>query len=583
MKQEKKITWKIGGESGQGQRLAGLALGRVCLSSGLFCFVYSEFSSRLRGGLATNQVSISDKPVEAISKKINVLFALSQSTLDHCQKNMADNSLIFYDDNKVKEITNNKGEIKYIPLPLKELTDKASFDSSVYNFLILGISVALLNLDIKLLKKEIEKGLNGNGKELIQKNKEAAQIGWDYANENLNIKQFSYKNEINLKSNKRIISTGNEAVAKGAVSANCGFYSSYPMTPSSSILHILAKQAKENKMIVVHPEDEISAINMAIGASWSGARAMTGTSGGGFALMSEGLNLSAMSETPLVVVDSQRPGPSTGMATWTEQGDLQYLAKVGYGDFPRIILSPANPEESFYFTTLAFNLADIYQVPVFILLDKYVSESHKTILDFNLNKVKINRGKIFTNEQLAKIKDYKRYAFSKDGVSPRSFPGQKNGIFLANGNEHDEHGFSIDGFSSDLRKKQMEKRHAKLKNILNDLPKPEMFGSDNSLITLVGWGSVKGPVLEALKELNQKGNKVNYIHVPAPFPIDPKSLSGLLNKAKKIVVIENNYKGQMADLMQETLGMKFENRLNKYNGQQFFPEEIIKEVKNYEK
>jgi len=322
---------------------------------------------------------------------------------------------------------------------------------------------------------------------------------------------------------------------------------------------------------------------MAIGASWAGVRSMVGTSGGGFALMNEGLGLAAMSETPLVIVESQRPGPSTGMSTWTEQGDLQYLAKAGHGEFHRIILAPADAEESFYFTILAFNLADIYQLPVFVLLDKYISESHQVISKFKLDNIKINRGKILNKNQLAKIEDYKRYSLTKDGISPRSLPGQKNGIFLANGNEHDEYGFSIDGFKSKIREEQMQKRYAKLKNILKDLPKSVLFGPANAQLTLVGWGSTKEITLEALKILNQNSNKVNYIHIPAPFPLNTKVLSGLLNKTKKIVVIENNYIGQMANLMQETLGQKFENRLNKYNGQQFFPEEIVQKIKKYEK
>ncbi|MBU1255454.1 2-oxoacid:acceptor oxidoreductase subunit alpha [Patescibacteria group bacterium] len=580
MKQRNFFTWKIGGEAGQGQQIAGLILGRTCLSANLFSFIYSEYPSRLRGGLVTNQVSISNKPIEAVSKKIDFLFALSQPALDHCIKDLNNNALVFYDSDKVKEVDKNFKKIKFIPLSLHDLAKENNINAFMLNSLILGISAVLFDFDIKLLKKEIRGVLSDNNKpeDLIKNNNRAVQIGYEYACKELKLKPF-FKNKSNLKSSKRIILTGNEAVAMGSVSSKCGFYSAYPMTPASSILHILAKQAKENKMIVNHSEDEIAAINMAIGASWAGKRSMIGTSGGGFALMSEGLNLSAMSETPLVIVNSQRPGPATGMATWTEQGDLQYLAKVGYGDFHRIILAPADPEESFYFTILAFNFADIYQMPVFLLLDKYISESYKIIPDFNLSNIKINRGKLLTEKQLAKIKNYKRYAFIKDGVSPRSLPGQKNGIFLANGNEHDEYGFSIDGFNSDLRNKQMEKRHAKIKDIFKELPKPKLFGPSNALITLIGWGSVKGPVLEALKTLNQNNSRVNYVHIPAPFPLDGNSLSELLKNIKKTIVIENNYKGQMADLMQEVLGMKFEHRLNKYNGQQFFPEEIIKLVK----
>ena len=579
MKQRKIFTWKIGGEAGQGQQVAGLVLSRACLSSGLFSFAYSEYPSRLRGGLVTNQVSISDEPVNAVSKKIDFLFALNQSALDHCREDLNNNALVFYDSDKVKKIDKSE-KIKFIPLPLRDLMKENNINAFMLNSLILGISAVLLDFDVKLLNRETKGLLNGKDKseDLTKENNRVVQIGYEYAHKELKLKPF-LKNNVNLKHSKRIVLTGNEAVAKGSVSSKCGFYAAYPMTPASSILHILAKQAKENKMVVSHSEDEIAAINMAIGASWAGKRAMTGTSGGGFALMSEGFNLAAMSETPLVIVNSQRPGPATGMATWTEQGDLQYLAKVGYGDFPRIILAPANPEESFYFTVLAFNLSDIYQMPVFVLLDKYISESWMIIPDLDLSKVKIDRGKLLTEKELLKIKDYRRYSFSKDGVSPRSLPGQKNGLFLANGNEHDQYGLSIDGFNGDLREKQMKKRHAKLKNILEDLPKPELFGPNNAQLTLIGWGSTRGPVLEAMKVLNRDNQKINYIHLPAPFPIDTKEVKKLLTKTKKTIVIENNYKGQLADLLQESLSMKFEERFNKYNGQQFFPEEIIELVK----
>lgn len=581
MEKENKITFRIGGESGQGQQLAGLVLGRVCLLSGLFCFVSSRFSSRLRGGLAVNQVSISDKPVSSELKQADVFFALSQLAMEDCQKDAIDNSLIFYDVNKVKEISKNERRIKYIPLSFSELISKDNLDRSVFNFLILGISAFLFNLDINLLKKETVKALDHNGKDLVNKNIRAVEIGWEYADKEIKFKKFTHKVK-KTSGLKRILLTGNEAVVDGAISANCKFYSSYPMTPASSILHILAKLANKFKIIVNHSEDEIAAINMAIGASWAGVRSMVGTSGGGFALMNEGLGLAAMSETPLVIVESQRPGPSTGMATWTEQGDLQYLAKAGNGEFPRIILAPTDAEESFYFTILAFNLADIYQIPVFILLDKYISESHQVVSKFKIDNIEINRGKIISNSQLAKTKDYKRYSLTEDGVSSRSFPGQKNGIFLANGNEHDQHGFNIDGFTKSDREEQMQKRQIKTKSILKDLLKPELFGPINAKLTLVGWGSTKGIVLEALKTLNKNSNRVNYVHIPAPFPINAKVLSELLEN-KKVVVIENNYTGQMANLMQEALGQKFENRLNKYDGRQFFPEEIIQKIKKYEK
>lgn len=574
MKKEKTVNWKIAGEAGQGQQIAGLVLSQACLLADVFAFSYSEYPSQLRGGLVANQVALFKEPVNAVSKKIDFFFALSHKSFNYFKKDLNKRAFVFYDSDEI-EINKGSEEFKFIPLPFKSLTKENETDFFMTNILIVGISAFLFNFDFKVIEKAIEKIFQGNGKskELIERNIKAAQVGYKCLAKNI---KPVLKKKIKLKESKKLILTGNEAIVKGAIYSKCGFYSAYPMTPASSILHILAKKARDNKMAVVHSEDEIAAINMAIGASWAGKRAMTGTSGGGIALMNEGINLAAMSETPLVVVDAQRPGPATGMATWTEQGDLQYLTKIGYGDFPRIILAPSNPEEAFYFTILAFNLADIYQMPVFILTDKYVSESYKVVNSSDLKKIEINRGNLLTEEQLSRIENYKRYALVKDGVSPRSVPGQKKGIFLANGNEHNEYGCSIDGFSGEIRKKQMEKRHAKLADIIKDLPKPELLGSKKASLTLIGWGSVKGPVLEALKH----SSNFNYIHIPC-FPFNEKTLLKLLDKGRNKVVIENNYKGQLADLMQEVLGMKFENRLNKYNGQQFFPEEIIEEIKKF--
>ncbi|MFC1700815.1 2-oxoacid:acceptor oxidoreductase subunit alpha [Patescibacteria group bacterium] len=577
------FVWKIGGDAGQGQQVAGLILAKVCSTIGFNSFVYSDYPSRLRGGLVTNQVNISKKPIVATYRQIDLLFALNQEALDLNLNNLNKGALVFYDDDKVKNIPSNNKNINFHSFPVSNLLKQAEISKLTANNLILGVSLAVLGGDLNLLKKEIKKTFKGKNPEIIKHNQKAIQIGWNYAKE-LNIKNelvsFSLENSKKSgndlskadSSRAKMILTGNDAVSLGAVVAECKFYSAYPMTPATSILHNLAKWALKAGIIVKHTEDEISAVNMAIGASWGGVRAMTGTSGGGFALMTEGLALSGITEIPLVIVDSQRPGPATGLPTWTEQGDLQFVAKAGHGEFPRVVLAPGNVEQAFYQTILAFNLADKYQIPVFILLDKHISESYQTIPLLDLNKIKIDRGKILSESQIGK--DYKRYVLVKDGVSPRSLPGQKNGMFIANSDEHDEYGNSIEGFQAEMRKKQFEKRYAKIKSLLKDLPKPKLFGPKKADLTLIGWGSVQGAVLEALKTLD----KVNYLQLDIPYPLDVELLKRLL-KDKKVIIIENNYTGQLADLMQEALGMKFEKRLNKYDGRQFTPEEIIEKVK----
>lgn len=582
------FTWKIGGEAGQGQQIAGIILAKVCAAAGFHSFVYSDYPSRLRGGLVTNQVNISKKPVGAVYRQIDLFFALSQEALDNVLngyygENILNNgAFVFYDADKVKEPIKKPKNINFNSLPINDLLNQANLSRLMANSLILGVSLKLMNGRINNLDKIFKRLFGGKGEKIVKENYQAAKIGWQYA-EKLHSGSYLYdlRSAISKKEKFNLL-TGNEGIALGAVAADCRFYSAYPMTPATSILHNLAQWASKAGMLVKHTEDEVSAVNMAVGASWAGARAMTGTSGGGFALMAEGLALAGITEIPLVIVDAQRPGPATGLPTWTGQEDLQFLSKAGHGEFLRVILAPSSPEEAFYFSQIAFNIADVYQLPVFIVVDKYLSESYQTSL-LNLDKIKINRGKILTEKELIAVSasedGYRRYDSNySDGVSPRSFPGQKNGIFIANSDEHNEYGYTIEGFDSETRNGQVRKRFAKKKLLLKDLPRPELFGPKKAEVTLVGWGSVKGVVLEALKTLNQNKNKANYIHLPVPYPLDAKLLSKIL-KNRNILVIENNYTGQLANLMQESLGVKFNQRLNKYDGHQFYPEEIVEALK----
>lgn len=570
------FTWKIGGEAGGGQQVAGLIFTKACARGGLFTFDSSEYPSRIRGGLVTYRVSIGSDPINSIYQKNQLLIALTESAFDYCLPDTSDDCVILYDSDKFEiDKTKAKGK-KIYSMPLERLAKEAGIKPLAANIIITGACTALIDYDIDILKKVITDIFADKGEEIVKMNITAAEFGYKYANDNLNPKDFPYKLKPQNKSEESIIVTANDTVALGAIAGGCKFFASYPMTPASSVLHNLAEWAKEAGMVVKHPEDEISAIHMAIGAAFAGARSMTATSGGGFALMNEGLALAGITETPIVIVESQRPGPATGVPTWTEQGDLAYVVNSGHGEFIRVVLAPGDPSEAFYLTVQAMNLAEKWQIPVFILLDKYISEGHQSIAEPDLTKFEIDRGELLSDGDLAKIKDYKRYLATKNGVSPRSIPGQPGGVHLANSDEHDEFGFTIEGFNPEKRNLMVEKRSAKLEGLLEDLPEPELFGPTKAKLTLIGWGSIKGPAIEALKYLKD----VNYIHISCPWPLSEEKIRAKLKNVKKLVVIENNQTGQFANLLRQATGIEADELLTKYNGAQFFPEEIVEAINN---
>jgi len=572
----KVFTWKIGGEAGGGQQVAGLIFTKACARGGLFTFDSSEYPSRIRGGLVTYRVSIGTDPVTSIYKKNQLLIALTESAFDYCLPDMSDDCVILYDSDKFEiDKKKIKGKKAY-SLPLTKLAKDAGIKPIAANIIITGACTALLDYDLDILKEVINDVFADKGKEVVDMNITAAEFGYKYAKDNLNPDDFPYNLKPQKNSEESIVVTANDTVALGAVAGGCKFFVAYPMTPASSILHNLAAWSEKSGMIVKHPEDEISAIHMAIGGGFAGVRSMTATSGGGFALMNEGLSLAGITETPVVIAMSQRPGPATGVPTWTEQGDLSYVTHAAHGEFIRIVLTPGDPQEAFYLTPQAFNLAEKWQVPVIILLDKYISEGHQSIAEPDLSKFEIERGELLSEKDLAKIKEYKRYLNTKTGVSPRAIPGQKGGVHIANSDDHDEFGFSIEGFTPEIRNLMVEKRAAKMPGLFEDLPEPELFGPAQAKVTLIGWGSVKGPVLEALKYLKD----VNYIHVSCPWPLSEEGMREKVKNVKKLVSIENNQTGQFTNILREATGIEVDECLTKYNTAQFFPEEIIESVNN---
>jgi len=558
----------------------GLIFSKVCSRAGLHVFDHIEYPSLIRGGHNTYQVRAEVEEVFSHAKHVDLLVALNKETIDKYKEELAPGGGIIYDGDKIPLSKENlwREDAKLYHVPLLRLSEESGGRRIMVNSVALGASVALINFDFEILSGVLRDVYRGKADETIEFNVRAARLGYDYVKDKGMEQDFGRKlSKVGEK--KKILLTGNEAVGLGAIKAGCKFYAAYPMTPSSSILHFIAAQERNFSIVVKHPEDEIAAINMAIGAGFAGVRAMTATSGGGFSLMSEALGLAAMTETPVVIVVCQRPGPSTGLATRTEQGDLRLVLNASQGDFPRFVIAPGDVEECFYKTIEAFNLAERYQCPVIIILDKYLSESHKTAEKFDVSGVKIDRGLLLNDKEIEKIQKFKRYQFTETGISPRSIPSQRRGIFTATGNEHDETGYVSEEIN--IRIRMMDKRFRKFEQAEREIPEPKLFGSKDAEVTIIAWGSTKGPIKEAMKILNHDGIKANFLQIIYVSPFPKNTVSKIIETSKRTVIVENNKTAQLASLIREKTGKEIEHKILKYDGRQFFPTEIyhgIKEV-----
>ena len=386
----------------------------------------------------------------------------------------------------------------------------------------------------------------------------------------------SFKSRLEkISDGKRMLLTGNEALSLGAIAAGCKFMSAYPMTPSSSIMEYLAAHGEEYGVTVVQAEDEIAAINMINGAAYAGARAMTATSGGGFCLMVEGLGLAGMTETPIVVVNGQRPGPAIGLPTRTEQGDLEFVLYASHGEFPRAVLAPATVEDCFWLTVKAFNLADRYQLPVIVLTDQHLASSYATIQRFDLSKVTVDRGLLVPDNET--VKDYKRHRITDSGISPRAFPGREDLLVVTDSDEHDEAGHLIeDGV---IRTNMVRKRMRKRAGLKQEMSPPLIVGKKKVDNLLIGWGSSYGAIAEAAEILKEEGYDTGYLQLKEIWPFPSEAVAGALKNAGHSYVIENNATGQMAHLIKAETGMSIGAKILKYDGRPFTPAEIIEQIK----
>ncbi len=561
------LTWLVGGEAGYGIATMGQMFARACCRAGLNVFGYAEYPSLIRGGHNTAQVRVGEKKVHGHSDKIDVLIALNEETVSLHVDEMAEGGVVIYDG----QIEVPDG-VRLISVPLAEITSELGASGIMRNTVALAASAKVVGLDFEFIESVIESSFARKGQEVVDFNIKVAKAGYDHV-EGLD---FGKKLEAR-EGEKQIVVSGNEAIALGAIKAGLKFMAAYPMTPVTSIMQVVAKWGGRYGIVMKQTEDEIAAINMTIGAAHMGVRAMTASSGGGFALMTEALGMAAMTETPIVVVEGTRPGPSTGLPTWTDQGDLRFVLHASQGEFPLVTALPGDMDECFEMTLKAFNLAEKYQMPCMLITDKYLGESVQSVAPFEADDYVVERG-IMSVEEAKNMKDgeYLRFKITESGVSPRALPGYPNCIYTAATDEHAEDG-DLDE-SAENRIAMVDKRKRKLETLqredLDEKEMVELYGPADADLTIVGWGSTKGPILEAIDGMN-----VNFLQIKYASPFPAEAVEKVLSRAPKALLVENNEEGQMGGLIREFTGVKIDEKLLRYDGRPVNAPEIFSRIK----
>lgn len=552
----------IGGSAGQGVETVSAIFERITKRQGFEVFTIRDYMSRVRGGHNFIQIRFGIDKLYSHTDEIDGIIAMNGETIQTHIDRLSSNGFIICDEEVDYE------DKRIFKLPLKQ-SAKDSGNVKAFGSVAIGSVLELLGLSQSGIEKVFGEFFNG---EIANQNIKAVESG-----RKLVSKKFDIKSP---KEDSSILINGNEAVALGTLAAGCKFYSAYPMTPSTSIMNYLAAKMDDAEIVVEQAEDEIAAIIMAIGASYAGVRAMTGTSGGGFALMVEGLGLSGMLEVPLVVAEVQRPGPTTGLPTRTEQSDLKFVISASQGEFPRMVIALRNAEDAFYQTVRAFNIADKYQIPVILLSDQFLADSTTTFKPFDFDNIKHET--FISSCEYSADKPYKRYEITESGISPRLIPGQNPGVtVLVDSDEHDETGHIIE--SADIRNEMVSKRMRKLELLKQDLQEPLFIGEEDCEVLLLAWGSTWGPVTEAVKKLNEnKAKKYGALVFGDIWPLPTKLLLEKAKKAKQVINIEQNATGQLASIISEVTGIFCDSSILKFDGRPMSSGYIYKELRRNE-
>lgn len=571
------LSWKVGGQQGEGIESTGEIFSTAMNRLGYHLYGYRHFSSRIKGGHTNNKINVRTSTVHTIPDNLDILVAFDQETIEVNYKELTKDGVILADA-KFKPVKPEDCQAELFIVPFTEIATELG-TSLMKNMVAIGATAALMNLDDEVFQSVVNEIFGRKGESVVQKNMEAIEKGHQMMSELSNEQVGKFELEPG-DGKQRLFMIGNEAIALGALAAGSRIMSAYPITPASEIMEYLIKKLPKFGGTVIQTEDEIAAATMAIGASYGGVRAFTASAGPGLSLMMEALGLAGMTETPLVVVDTQRGGPSTGLPTKQEQSDLMAMLYGTHGEIPKVVIAPSTGEEAFYDMIQAFNIADELQLPVIVLSDLQLSLGKQTVEPFDYSKININRGKLNMDE-LPEIEDkqyFKRYEVTEDGISTRVVPGQKFGIHHVTGVEHNEEGKPSEAAGN--RKKQMDKRFRKLQYVHFDTPVFTDAPNEEADVLLVGFGSTKGAIEEIRPMLDAEGIKTNHAHIRLihPFPIE--EMKSLIDHAKKVIVVENNATGQLANIMKLNMGYhdKIVN-LTKYDGTPFLPLELLGRVK----
>jgi 2-oxoglutarate ferredoxin oxidoreductase subunit alpha len=563
------LNFMVGGEAGQGVQSVGFLLAKVFACGGYHVFADQDYESRVRGGHNFFRVRVSNDKVGAIAEDVDILIALDGNSVQLHQAEMASPGIIIFDGEKMEGASGNDGS--FLSIPLEKMAEEKAGDKLMLNTVALGAALSAVSYDLTMLNRVLADHF-GSG-EVGNSNIAAAKAGYDYVQSQ---RKGKFRKIKPLSEARRMLLTGNEAISLGAIAAGCSFMAAYPMTPASSIMEYMAAKSKEFDLVMVHAEDEIAAINMAIGAAYAGVRAMTATSGSGLCLMVEGIGLAGITETPIVIVDAQRPGPAVGLPTRTEQGDLQFVLHAHHGDFPRAVLAPATIEDAFWLTIRAFNWAEKYQLPASILTDQHLASSYATVDPPDLSQVTIDRGILFSEKE-DDPSEYMRHRVTKSGISPRAFPGLGKALVITDCDEHDEEGHLTEDAGE--RMAQVQKRLRKSLLLKEEISGPRKYGSPRAETTLIGWGSTYGAIHEAVDILRKEGVSVNMLHFNELWPFPAKSVAEAISKARNSYAIENNATGQLARLIKAETGYDVGGRILKFDGRPFTPAYIAEAVK----
>lgn len=571
------MTWKIGGIGGYGLQTASSLLSKTFLRMGFLVHAYDEFPSVIKGGHATSQVSVSLETLRSLRRSVAMLVCLNEASIAEHVSELQPNGWLIYDSDVVERPPAVRSDITVFAVPLTRLTQDIGAEKLMRNVVAIGATLGLLDYPTDLAKSILTDEYARKGDAVVAMNHQAVDSGAAYARQ-YQPAAFPFRLQRPSRVPQRMVIAGHDALSIGAIAAGCRFYAAYPMTPASSILMYLIQHGPAKGLVVRQLQDEIAVINEGLGASHAGVRAMVGTSGGGFSLMVEALGLSGITETPLVIVNAQRPGPATGMPTWTEQADLRFVLHAAPGEFPRVVLAPGDPEECFRIMPVAFNLAERYQLPVIILTDKLLAESGVTGSVFSQRGIVIDRGELITQGNI-KNRDrlFARYAPTKSGVSPRPLLGIAGHAFMANSDEHDVTGLSNEDAA--VRLEQQDKRLRKLVGALKDLPDPILYGPNNADLTVLAWGSTKPAVLDAIDILAADGLKVNLIHSIALWPFPARAMLNGLLRANRLVLVEGNATGQFGGLIREHTGIYIDDRILRFDGRPFEATELAEEFR----